>query len=167
MAVAAGIVPLVSALGSIAGVGASIYGMVQQNKAVEAQKEAAKKQRDLQRAADQRERRRMLREQAIARGQTVNVAAQIGAGQGPTASTALTGGLSGLQNQVLSATAFQGMAARNVQQQQKALNRAAGFQQNASIAQGLASAAPDLAQLGSGLFRTGLSMLPSRNPMQV
>lgn len=167
MAVAAGIVPLVSALGSIAGVGASIYGMVQQNKAVEAQKEAAKKQRDLQRAADQRERRRMLREQAIARGQTVNVAAQVGAGQGPTSSTALTGGLSGLQNQVLSAVGFQGMSRRNIEEQQSLLNKAAGYQQNASIAQGIASIAPDVAQLGSGLFRTGLSMLPSRNPMQV
>lgn len=167
MAIAAGIVPLVSALGSVAGVGASIYGMVQQNKAIDAQKEAAKKQQALQKAADIRERRRMLREQAIARGQTVNVAAQVGAGQGPTSSTALTGGLSGLQNQVLSAVGFQGMSARNVQEQQKLLNKAAGYKQNAGIAQGFASAAPDLAQLGSGLFRTGLNMLSSRNPMQV
>lgn len=167
MAVAAGIVPLIGALGTLGSVGASVYGMVQQRKAVEAQKDAAKEQRNLQRAADQRERRRMLREQAIARGQTVNVAAQIGAGQGPTASTALTGGLSGLQNQVLSATAFQGMSEYSVNRQQKALNRAAGFQQNASIAQGVAGLAPDVAEFGSGLFRTGLRMLPSRNPMQV
>lgn len=155
MAIAAGIVPLVSALGSVAGVGASIYGMVQQNKAIEAQKDAAKKQQALQKAADIRERRRMLREQAIARGQTVNVAAQVGAGQGPTSSTALTGGLSGLNSQVLSAVGFQGMAARNVREQQSLLNKAAGYQQNANIASGIASLAPDIGELGSGLFRSG------------
>ena len=158
MAIAAGIVPLVSALGSVAGVGASIYGMVQQNKAVEAQKDAAREQRAQQMAADARERRRMLREQAIARGQTVNVAAQVGAGQGPSASTALTGGLSGLQNQVLSATAFQGASQYSVNRQQRFLNQAAGYQQSAGIAQGIAGISPDIAQFGSGLFQKGLQM---------
>lgn len=161
MAIAAGIVPLVSALGSVAGVGASIYGMVQQNKAVEAQKDAAKKQQALQKAADIRERRRMLREQAIARGQTVNVAAQVGAGQGPTSSTALTGGLSGLNNQVLSAVGFQGMSARNVREQQQLLNKAAGYQQSAGIAQGIAGIAPDLGEFASGLYKSGLKLSTS------
>jgi hypothetical protein len=128
--------------------------MVQQNKAMKAQEKAAREQRALQRGADARERRRMLREQAIAGGQTVNVAAQVGAGQGPTASTALTGGLSGLQNQVLSATAFQGMSAESMKRQQAALNQAAKYQTNASIAQGIGSLAPDLANIGSGLFNS-------------
>ena len=167
MAVAAGIIPLVSALGSIAGVGASVYGMVQQGKAVEAQKDAAREQRAIQLAADARDRRRMLREQAIARGQTVNVAAQVGAGQGPTSSTSLTGGLSGLENQVLSATAFQGASQYSVKRQQKFLNEAAGFQQNASIAQGIAGIAPDIAQLGSGLFQKGLQMIRPPSLTQV
>ena len=157
---------MAEAVGAVIGIGASLFGMSQQKKAMEEQEKAMKEQKRLQRAADQRERRQLLRQQAIARGQTVNVAAQIGAGQGPTASTALTGGLSGLQNQVLSATAFQGMSEYSVNRQQKALNRAAGFQQNASIAQGVANLAPDVAEFGSGLFRTGLRMLPSRNPMQ-
>jgi hypothetical protein len=134
-----------------AGAGAGIFGMVQQNKAVKAQEKAAREQRAMQRGADARERRRMLREQAIASGQTVNVAAQVGAGQGPTASTALTGGLSGLQNQVLSATAFQGMTQTSMDRQQKFLNQAARYQTNASIAQGISSLTPDLANLGSGL----------------
>ena len=167
MAVAAGIVPLIGALGTLASAGASAYGMVQQGKAVEAQKDAAREQRALQMAADARERRRMLREQAIARGQTVNVAAQVGAGQGPTSSTSLTGGLSGLQNQVLSATAFQGYSAANVKQQQKYLNQAAGFQQSASIAQGIAGVVPDLASVGSGLFQRGLQMVRPPSLSQV
>jgi hypothetical protein len=120
------------------------------------QEKAAKEQRNLQLAADARERRRMLREQAIAKGQTVNVAAQVGAGQGPTSGTALTGGLSGLESQGLSAMAFQNMSQYSVNRQQKFLERAAGFQQTASIAQGIAGAAPDLVPMGSGLFNTAL-----------
>lgn len=145
---------MAAAVGLLVSAGAGIFSMVQQNKAVKAQEKAAKEQRSLQMAADARERRRMLREQAIAGGQTVNVAAQVGAGQGPTASTALTGGLSGLQNQVLSATAFQGMTAESMKRQQAALNQAAKYQTNASIAQGIGSLAPDLANIGSGLFNS-------------
>jgi hypothetical protein len=145
---------MAAAVGLLVSAGAGIFGMVQQNKAMKAQEKAAREQRALQRGADARERRRMLREQAIAGGQTVNVAAQVGAGQGPTASTALTGGLSGLQNQVLSATAFQGMSAESMKRQQAALNQAAKYQTNASIAQGIGSLAPDLANIGSGLFNS-------------
>lgn len=148
----------VAAIGALVSAGASIFGMAQQSKAMEAQKEAAKEQRNLQMAADAKERRRMLREQAIAKGQTVNVAAQVGAGQGPTASTALTGGLSGLNNQVLSAAAFQNMSQFSVKKQQKSLNEAAGYQQTASIAQGIAGAAPDLINMGSGLFQSGIRL---------
>jgi hypothetical protein len=145
---------MAAAVGLLVSAGAGIFGMVQQNKAIKAQEKAAREQRALQRGADARERRRMLREPAIAGGQTVNVAAQVGAGQGPTASTALTGGLSGLQNQVLSATAFQGMSAESMKRQQAALNQAAKYQTNASIAQGIGSLAPDLANIGSGLFNS-------------
>ena len=156
MAVAAGIIPLIGALGTLGSVGASVYGMTQQNKAMKEQEKAAREQRALQKAADQRERRRMLREQAIARGQTVNVAAQVGAGQGPTSSTALTGGLSGLNNQVLSATAFQSMSANSINKQQKYLDKASGYMQNANIAQGISGLIPDAVSFGSGLFKTGM-----------
>lgn len=167
MAIAAGIVPLIGALGTLASAGATAYGMVQQSKSIEAQKDAAREQKALQFAADARDRRRMLREQAIARGQTVNVAAQIGAGQGPTASTSLTGGLSGLENQVLSATAFQGLSQYSVKKQQKFLNQAANYQQNANIAQGIAGIAPDVIDAGSGLFKKTLQMIRPPSLTQV
>ena len=145
---------MAAAVGLLVSAGAGIFGMIQQNKAMKAQEKAAKEQRSLQMAADARERRRMLREQAIASGQTVNVAAQVGAGQGPTASTALTGGLSGLQNQVLSATAFQGMSAESMKRQQAALNQAAKYQQSASIAAGIGSLGSSIGDFASGLQRT-------------
>jgi len=145
---------MAAAVGLLVSAGAGIFGMIQQNKAMKAQEKAAKEQRSLQMAADARERRRMLREQAIASGQTVNVAAQVGAGQGPTASTALTGGLSGLQNQVLSATAFQGMTAESMKRQQAALNQAAKYQQSASIAAGIGSLGSSIGDFASGLQRT-------------
>jgi hypothetical protein len=145
---------MAAAVGLLVSAGAGIFGMVQQNKAIKAQEKAAREQRALQRGADARERRRMLREQAIASGQTVNVAAQVGAGQGPTASTALTGGLSGLQNQVLSATAFQGMTAESMKRQQAALNQAAKYQQSASIAAGIGSLGSSIGDFASGLQRT-------------
>jgi len=148
---------MAAAVGLLVSAGAGIFGMIQQNKAMKAQEKAAKEQRSLQMAADARERRRMLREQAIASGQTVNVAAQVGAGQGPTASTALTGGLSGLQNQVLSATAFQGMSAESMKRQQAALNQAAKYQQSASIAAGIGSIGSSIGDFASGLQRTTFS----------
>ena len=157
----------VAAIGALISAGSTIFGMVQQNKAVEAQKDAAREQRAQQMAADARERRRMLRESAIARGQTVNVASQVGAGQGPTASSSLIGGLSGLQNQVLSATAFQGASQYSVKKQQQYLNKAAGYQQSASIAQGIASIGPDIAQMGSGLYQRGLQMMRPTSLSQV
>lgn len=157
----------VAAIGALVSAGSSIFGMVQQNKAMQAQEKAAKEQRNLQMAADAKERRKMLREQAIARGQTVNVASQVGAGQGPTAGTALTGGLSGLENQGLSAMAFQGLSQYSVKRQQKFLDQAARYQQTASIAQGIAGAAPDLVSMGSGLFSSGLRMMRPPSLTQV
>jgi hypothetical protein len=117
--------------------------MYSQKKAMEEQQKAMKEQRRLQRSADERERRQLLRSQAIAAGQTVNVAAQIGGMGG----TGLTGGLSGLQNQVLSALGFQQMSARSVEKQQGFLNKASQYQTQAGIAEGVGA-------LGSGLMGT-------------
>lgn len=138
---------MATAVGAVVGIGASLFGMAQQRKAMKEQEKAMKEQRNLQRAADARERRQMLRQQAIARGQTVNVSAQIGGGQGPTMGTGVTGGLAGLQGQTLSAIGFQGMSAQSVERQQKFINRAAQYQTNASIAEGVG-------QIGSGLMNT-------------
>jgi hypothetical protein len=46
------------------------------------------------------------------------------------------------------------MTAESMKRQQAALNQAAKYQTNASIAQGIGSLAPDLANIGSGLFNS-------------
>lgn len=159
---------MATAVGAVVGIGASLFGMAQQRKAMKEQEKAMKEQRNLQRAADARERRQMLRQAAIARGQTVNVAAQIGGGQGATMGSGVIGGLAGLQGQTLSSVGFQSMSAQSVERQQKFLNRATQYQTNASIAEGIG-------QLGSGLMNTsfgqGLAgrakgMFGMANPMQ-
>lgn len=156
---------MAQAAAAVITIGATAFGMYSQQKAMKAQQSAMQEQRRLQRAADERERRQMLRQQAIATGQTVNVAAQIGGLGG----TGLTGGLSGLQNQVLSAFGFQNMASRSVDKQQGFLNQAARYQTQASIAQGIGSIGGELASLGSGLGSAGmktLGMTSLANPMQ-
>lgn len=154
---------MAQAAGAVIGIGASLFGMYSQKKAMEEQQKAMKEQRRLQRAADQRERRQLLRQQAIATGQTVNVAAQIG-GLG---STGLTGGLAGLQNQVLSSLGFQQMSSRSVDKQQGFLNKAAQYQTQAGIAQGVASIGGELGSIGSGLYGTAMQGIGKlANPIQ-
>lgn len=87
---------MVAAVGAVVG----IYGQL---KSASAQKKAMREQQKAQELADARERRKLLRATAIQRGTATNVAASIG-GLG---STALTGGLSGLQNQAQSQLGFQ------------------------------------------------------------
>lgn len=157
---------MATAVGAVIGIGSSLFSMGMQRKAMKEQEKAMKEQRALQRAADARERRQLLRQQAIAAGQTVNVAAQVG-GMG---STALTGGLAGLQNQVSSSLGFQAMSSASVDKQQKYLNKAAQYQSTAGLVEGLG-------QLGSGLMSTsfgqsfaggiGARLAPGMsNPMQ-
>ena len=157
---------MAQAAGAVIGIGSSLFSMYSQRKAMQEQQKAMNEQRRLQRAADERDRRQMLRQQAIATGQTVNVAAQIGGMGG----TGLVGGLGGLQNQVLSAFGFQGQAARSVEKQQGFLNQAARYQTQAGIAEGIGS-------IGSGLMQTnfgqnlasgiGARLFPKMaNPMQ-
>jgi hypothetical protein len=161
---------MAEAVGAVIGIGSSLFGMSQQRKAMEEQEKAMKEQKRLQRTADERERRQMLRQQAIARGQTVNVAAQMGGGQGATAGTGLIGGLSGLENQGISSVNFQAITRASVNKQQKFLNNAAQYQTQAGIAEGVGA-------LGSGLMETsfgqnfasgvGARLFPKMaNPMQ-
>ena len=58
-------------VGAVIGVGATMKSMKAQEQAAEAQLKAMKEQQKMQMMADARERRKMLREAAIARGQTV------------------------------------------------------------------------------------------------
>ena len=57
-------------VGAVIGVGATMKSMKAQEQAAEAQLKAMKEQQKMQMMADARERRKMLREAAIARGQT-------------------------------------------------------------------------------------------------
>ena len=133
-----------SVVGAVIGAGASMQAMKAQEKAMKAQEKAAKEQLRMQKMADARERRRMLREAAIARGQTVNIAAQIGGGQGRFASSSLQTGLSGLQGQVLSGLGFQQTAQKSAAVQQKFLNKAAQYQMDASKWQGFGNMAQNI-----------------------
>lgn len=119
-------------VGGIVGAVTGAKALEAQEKAMKAQQKAAQEQLRLQKMADLRERRRMLREAAIARGQTVNISAQIGGGQGRFASSSLQTGLSGLQNQTLSGLGFQQTAQKSAVVQQKFLNKAAQYQMDAS-----------------------------------
>lgn len=155
-----------TAAAAVITIGATAFSMYSQKKSMEEQQKAMKEQRRLQRAADERDRRMLLRQQAIATGQTVNVASQVGGLGG----TGLTGGLSGLQNQVLSSLGFQQMSSKSIDKQQGFLNKASQYMTNASIAEGVGS-------IGSGLMGTsfgqnlasgiGARVFPKMaNPMQ-
>lgn len=131
-------------VGGIIGVGATMKSMQAQEKAAKAQLKAMQEQQRLQKMADARERRRMLREQAIQLGKVVNVSAQIGGGQGVTMGSSILTGLSGLQNQTLSGLGFQQTAQSSALLQQRFLNKAANYQMDASKWAGIGSAAMSL-----------------------
>lgn len=82
-------------VGTIASVAGTIGGLAMQAKAAKASERALRAQQKAQELADARARRRLLRETLIARGETVNLGANLGA----TGSTSLVAGLSGLTNQ--------------------------------------------------------------------
>ncbi len=132
-------------VGAVTGAYTGSKALKEQERAMRLQQKAAEEQIRLQKMADMRERRRMLREAAIARGRTVNISSQIGGGAGPTAGTALVGGLAGLQGQVLSGLGFQQTSQTSAAVQQRFLNKAAKAQMDASkwigIGQGLQSLA--------------------------
>jgi hypothetical protein len=131
-------------VGGIAGAFGSMKAMQAQEKAMKMQQKAAEEQIKMQKMADLRERRKMLREAAIARGQTVNISAQIGGGQGKFAGSSLMTGLSGLQSQTLSGLGFQQTAQKSAQVQQKFLNKAAQYEMDASKWAGIGNMAQNI-----------------------
>lgn len=133
-----------SIVGAVVGAGASMKALQAQEKAMKMQEKAAQEQIKMQKMADLRERRKMLREAAIARGQTVNISAQIGGGQGKFASSSLMTGLSGLQSQTLSGLGFQQTAQKSAAVQQKYLNKSAQYQMDASKWQGIGNMAQNI-----------------------
>lgn len=100
---------MVAAVGPLIGAGISLYtGM----KAKKAQDKAIASQEKQQKLADRRERNRLIRQQIITAGQATNMAANIG-GLG---SSGLTGGLSGLTNQVQSQIGYQAQSSQLAKQ---------------------------------------------------
>lgn len=92
-----------AAVGTIAAVAGTIGSLAMQSKAAKASEKAMKAQQKAQELADARARRRLLRETAMARGETVNLGANLGA----LNSSSLAGGLSGLTNQQQAQLGFQ------------------------------------------------------------
>lgn len=119
-------------VGAVVGAGAASKSLKAQEKAAKAQQRAMEEQLRLQKMADLRERRRMLRQQAIEAGKVVNIAAQIGGGQGPTLGSSVRAGLYGLESQTLSGLGFQQTAQSSALLQQRYLNKAAKFSQQAN-----------------------------------
>lgn len=112
---------MTAAVGAIIGAGVSLYtGM----KSASLQKKAMKVQQKQQELADARERRRLLRQQQIAAGQAVNVAANVGG----LDSSSLAGGLSGLSNQVASQVGYQAQQSALAKQASGLYQQAANYQ---------------------------------------
>lgn len=90
-------------VGAIAGVVFGALSYSQQRKSAQAQEKAMRAQQRAQELADARARRQLIRQSAIARGETLNIGASLGAMGG----TGLAGGLSGLTNQAQAQLGFQ------------------------------------------------------------
>ena len=94
---------MTTAIVPLIGLALGVGSFAMQAKSAKAQERAQKAQQRAQELADARERRKLLRQSAIARGETLNFGANLGAMGG----TALAGGLSGLVNQQQSQLGFQ------------------------------------------------------------
>jgi len=125
---------------AVAAAGAAV-GVQQQAAAAKDQRKAAKEQRKAAAQQAARERRQSIREGRLARGQALNVAGQVGAGE----SSGLAGGLSGISTQVASNIGFS--------QQQEAFGaNIVKFQQRANKASSRAATAQGISSIGSSVF---------------
>ena len=114
----------------------AIGGIFFQSKAIEEQKKAMKMEQRARENIDARERRRAAREVAQQKGAMVNVAAQIGGGQGAMASSGLTGGQASLQNQFQSGVSFQAATQQMGRKITQFNMNAAKYMNYANISQG-------------------------------
>lgn len=90
-------------VGSLVNLGMGILGLSQQRKAAKAQERAMRASQKAQELADARDRRKLLRQTSITRGEALNFGANLGAMGG----SALAGGLSGITNQQQAQLGFQ------------------------------------------------------------
>lgn len=117
-----------------------------QSKAIKEQEKALKMEQRARENIDARERRRSARELAQQRGAMVNVAAQIGGGQGATASSGLVGGAASLQNQFTSGVSFQAATQQMGRKITQFNLNAARYMNYANISQGLGEIASSLSK---------------------
>ena len=99
--------------------------------------------------ASARERRQNIRQARVARGQALNAANQVGAGE----SSGLAGGLSGVSTQLDSNLAFSG-------EQQRSGDRIVKFGLQANKAQSRAGIASGIAGLGASAFSAAAPKSP-------
>jgi hypothetical protein len=118
----------------------AIGGIFFQSKAIKEQEKAMKLEKQARLTADARERRIAARQAVQQRGALVNVAAQIGGGQGASTGTAVQGGLSNVNNQLLSGLGFQAATQAIGNQITKANIAASKYMNFANISQGIGSA---------------------------
>ena len=128
----------------------AIGGIFFQSKAIEEQKKAMKMEQRARENIDARERRRAAREVAQQKGAMVNVAAQIGGGQGAMASSGLTGGQASLQNQFQSGVSFQAATQQMGRKITQFNLNAAKYMNYANISQGIGQIAGDIGKKLAG-----------------
>jgi ABC-type Fe3+-hydroxamate transport system substrate-binding protein len=121
-----------------------------QTKAVKEQKKAMKLEKQARELADARERRIAARQAVQQKAAVVNVAAQIGGGQGENMGSSVQGGLSNINNQLLSGLGFQA-ATQNIGNQITKANIAASKYLNfANISQGVGQAISSIGKVAMG-----------------
>ena len=128
----------------------AIGGIFFQSKAIEEQKKALKMEQRARENVDARERRRAAREVAQQKGAMVNVAAQIGGGQGTMAGSGLTGGQASLQNQFQSGVSFQAATQQMGRKITQFNLNAAKYMNYANISQGIGQIAGDIGKKLAG-----------------
>lgn len=104
---------------AIGAIGSLVTGFM----SLSAQKKATRAQERQAALADQRERRRLLRQSQIVQGQAINTAASVGA----LGSSGLEGGVSNVTNQAQSQIAFQNQSLDLTKQYNKFRQQAATF----------------------------------------
>jgi hypothetical protein len=130
---------MATAVIGVIGLAGSLFGMMQQKKAVSAQKKAANEQLKMQKMEDARRRRELIRLAYLEKEKMYNVSAQIGAGQGATLGTSPVTGASGLQGAVLSGIGYQATLQTSRAKIQNYLNQAASAQSLGSMVTGFTS----------------------------
>lgn len=118
-----------------------------QSKAIKQQEKALKLEKQARQQVDARERRLAARQAVQQKAALVNVASQIGGGQGESRGSAVQGGLQGVSNQLLSGLGFQATTAAIGNKITKANLAASRYMNFANISQGIGQAIGSLSKM--------------------